>query len=426
MTAAATGVPDDGRFAFLLLGYGGGGHDGAYLTDSMMVVIVDPSKKSLALLSVPRDSWVPISFDGKTSTYNKINTAYAFGSDSSLYKNRLDRYKGDNGAGNVAVDTVSRILGIPIKYYLALDFQGFRQMIDAVGGIDVNVPDSFSTSYPMNDDPSINPGWTVIHFTKGIEHMGGERAIEFARARDAIDNASEVGDFARSRRQRIIMQAFKARLLAPGGIIHLPQLLGIATKHVDTNYGIPDIGQLSQLIATFGNATIYESALSTSNYLEVGTGPEGTYILTPTTSDHSWAQIQAFTRRLWEDPATAVTAPHAVIRVANHSGSAATATLVATKLTQLGYLVGDPLAGPTQASSAIVDRTGGQANALIQQLSQDLGRASLPVTSSAPNSTPEIELDLGTDATSLNLTTNSNQSAPTSNAGVVQFGAWSP
>src|SRR5258708_32690432 len=175
----------------------------------MMGGIVDPSRTSLTMLSLPRDSWVPMSFDGKSTIYNKVNTAYAFATDTRLYPNRLDRYKGDQGAGTFASDTVSQLLGIPMRYYLALDFQGFRQMIDAVGGIDVEIPASFSAHYPINDDPSINPGWTVVRFAKGMEHMNGERAIEFARAREAIDNAVEGSDFVRSRRQRIIMQAFQ-------------------------------------------------------------------------------------------------------------------------------------------------------------------------------------------------------------------------
>src|SRR5262249_29467236 len=87
----------DQRYAFLLLGYGGGGHDGTYLTDSMMVLIVDPARKTLTMLSLPRDAWVPMSFDGKTQIYNKVNTAYAFAMNSSFYPNRLDRYKGNQG-----------------------------------------------------------------------------------------------------------------------------------------------------------------------------------------------------------------------------------------------------------------------------------------------------------------------------------------
>src|SRR5207302_9305510 len=140
-----------------------------------------------------------------------------------------------------------RLLGIPIRYSLGLDFQGFREMIDAVGGIDVDVPSSFAARYPANDDPTVDASWTTVRFAAGPQHLRGERAIEYARARETIDNLDEGTDFARSRRQRLIIQAFKARLFEPGGFIHLPQLLAIAARHVATNHGVPDLPSLSQL-----------------------------------------------------------------------------------------------------------------------------------------------------------------------------------
>ena len=78
--------------------------------------------------------------------------------DASMYSNRLSRYQGQTGAGVFAADTVSRVLGVPIKYYLALDFAGFRQAIDAVGGIGLDVPRAFVARYPANDDPTIGAG----------------------------------------------------------------------------------------------------------------------------------------------------------------------------------------------------------------------------------------------------------------------------
>ena len=117
----------DPRFAVLLLGYGGGSHGGAYLTDSMMVVIVDPERKTLTLLSLPRDTWAPLEFDGETPIYSKINTAYAFAQVADPASDRLPRYLGSNGPGRFAADTISRVLGVPIAYYVALDFQGFGQ-----------------------------------------------------------------------------------------------------------------------------------------------------------------------------------------------------------------------------------------------------------------------------------------------------------
>src|SRR5262249_22482781 len=142
-----------------------------------------------------------------------------------------------------------------------------------------------------NDDASIDPSWMTVHFAKGPQHLNGERAIEFARAREVVDNVDEASDFARSRRQRLIMEAFKTRLFQPGGLVHLPQLLPIAASHVDTNYAVPDVAKLSALALNWQDVKIYQAALTTQNYLEEATGPEGAYVLVPSAPDHSWAQI---------------------------------------------------------------------------------------------------------------------------------------
>ena len=430
-TANQTPVPvptaavGDSQFAVLLLGYGGGGHDGAYLTDSMMVVIVDPRQKTLTLLSIPRDSWVPLLFNGKTAVYNKVNTAYAFAKDPTLYTDRLDRYSGNQGAGNFAMDTTSRLLGIPITYYLGLDFQGFRDMINAAGGVDVNVPDGFAARYPINDDPSINAGWMTVRFQPGMQHMNGERAIEYARARETIDNSNEGSDFARSRRQRLIMEAFKSRLFQPGGLIHLPQLLSIASQHVDTNYSVPDVAQLSQLILGWKDVKIYQTALTTGNYLEDSTGPEGAYITVPNDPDHSWTQIRAFARQLWKDPAAGVAMASTTIVVENDTGVSGVAGRVSEALINMGYEVADPISGPVRDHSQLVDHSGGHSSALIRQLEKDVGVGDLTVTDSpSADGTSELVLQLGVDQANLTVSVPRDQAAPVSDVGVVKFGVW--
>ena len=387
----------DPRFAFLLMGYGGAGHDGAYLTDSMIVAIVDPNQKTISLLSIPRDIWAPLVFSEKTTVYNKINTAYAFAEDSSLYPDRLSRYKGKQGPGTFAMDTVSRLLGIPISYYLSLDFAGFRQMIDTVGGIDVNVPDSFSARYPANDDPSIDPSWKIVKFTKGPQHMDGERAIEYARAREAIDNPAEGTDFARSQRQRLIMEAFKAKLFQPSGLVHLPQLLAVGSSHVDTNYSLPSVVQLGQLLLGWKGVQIYQTALTNQNYLADSTGPEGTYTLVPDSADHSWAQIQAFAQRLWKDPELGVAMANTEVVVENDAGVAGLAGQVSTQLDKLGYRVGTPTTGTVAAGSRLVDQAGGAGTALARGLEADL-HLNLGQPQTAENSDPaRITLKIGSN-----------------------------
>ncbi len=419
-----TAAGGDTPFAVLLMGYGGGGHDGAYLTDSMMVVIVDPAHTTLSLLSLPRDSWVPMTFDGKTNVYNKVNTAYAFALDSSQFPDRLPRYQGDRGAGTFASETVSRLLGIPIQNYLGLDFQGFRAMIDVVGGVDVDVPASFAARYPANDDPSVDASWMTVRFSQGHEHMNGERAIQFARARETIDNLDEGTDFARSRRQRLIMQAFKNRIFEPSGLIHLPQLLGIASQHVDTNYAIPDATKLGQLVLGWKGVTIYQTALTTANYLEDATGPDGAYVTVPSSPDHSWAQIRAFSRQLWKQPAVGVGMATTTILVENDSGVAGLAGRVSAELIGLGYQVADPVTGTYRAHTQLLDRTGGQVKPLVVQLSKDLGLDALTVADPPADGSNELVLQLGADAANLTVAVPMDDQAPSSTVGVVKFGVW--
>ena len=417
----------DPRFAFLLLGYGGGGHEGGYLTDSIVVAIADPSQKTLTLLSIPRDCWVPLLFDGSSAVYNKVNTAYAFARDSSLYRNRLSRYTGDQGAGNFASDTVTRLLGIPISNYLSLDFAGFREMIDAVGGIDVYVPNSFSAQYPVADSPAIDPRWKIVRFTQGVEHMDGERAIQYARARQVIDNPSESGDFARSRRQRIIMEAFKTRLLDPGGLIHVPQLIAIAAQHVDTNYAIPDVGQFSQFALDWKDVKTYQTALTIGNYLAEGTGPGGAYVLVPNTEGASWAQIRAFARRLWQNPAAGVAMANTRITVVNCTGEPGAATQLSGVLAKLGYRVGSPVTGETRAKSRLLDGTQGEARPLAEQLTRDLGLQVLEVAEGPGLRSDEVVLELGTNDVGLaTLEAPIDNAAPSSAPGVQVFGSWVP
>lgn len=422
-----TVASSDKRWAFVLLGYGGGNHDGANLTDSIMVAIVDPAKKTMTLLSIPRDSWVPMLFDGKNAVYGKVNEAYAQTKDDYLHPERLPRYKGGNGAGNFVKDTLSSLIGIPIDNYMALDFVGFREMIDAVGGIDVEVPDSFSAAYPANDDPSVDASWITVTFTKGKEHMNGERAMQFARAREAIDNLSEGTDFARSRRQRIILEAFKSQLLQPGGLIHLPQILAIASQHLDTDYAIQDVGQIGQLIMSWKDMTIYQTALSNSNYLNDDTGPGGAYVLVPGTPDSSWSQIRAFVRRLWQDPATGVAMAGTRISVVNCTAQPGVAEKVTGTLRQLGYIVGPPTTGTPKAESQLIDQSNGNASLVIDQLETDLG-ATFPQASEASGSqTGGLVLEIGwNDVRLADLTVPVDQSAPSSAYGIQGSGAWSP
>lgn len=400
---AALGIPSrqaqDSRFAILLMGYGGAGHEGAYLTDSMMVAVVDPVQRSVALLSVPRDLWVPLAFSERTKVNSKLNTAYAYAMDSGSYPDRLAEYRGKQGAATFAMDTVSRVLGIPMSYYLTIDFAGFRQMIDSVGGIDIDVPEAFSANYPANDDPSIDPSWTVVKFDKGMEHMDGERAIRYARAREVIDNPAEGTDFARSQRQRLIIEALRGRLTQPSSLIHLPQFLAAVSGNTETNYGgLPSLG-MALASLEWWQVKVYQAGLTNQNYLADATGPEGTYILVPDSQGHSWAQVQALVRRLWSDPEAGAAMAGTQTVVENCSGVTGLAARVSQRLADLGYQVGTPSTGAVRGRSTIVSGDDRLGHVLARAMGSDLG-ISLD-EERTQSERPIVTLRIGTDGANL-------------------------
>src|SRR6266849_8259733 len=189
------------RVNILVMGYGGGSHQGANLTDSLIVMSLMPQRHHTTLISVPRDLW--IQYPPTSGNYYKINAVYPIAS-----KNNANPVAG----GDAAAQKVSLVTGLNIKYWMTINFTGFRDFINAIGGVDVDVPDAFTSNYPKNDDPSIDASWTKVHFAKGLQHMNGATAIEYARARYVIDNPAEGTDFARSARQQLIMKAALSRL----------------------------------------------------------------------------------------------------------------------------------------------------------------------------------------------------------------------
>src|SRR5947209_7879547 len=133
------------RVNLLVMGYGGSGHSGAYLTDSMVVMSLLPSNAHTTLVSVPRDLWVQVP-EG-SGNYGKINSVY-----ENASKNNADPVAG----GDAAAKKVSLVTGLSVPYWLTINFAGFKDFINAIGGIDVYVPDSFNACYPKNDDASVD------------------------------------------------------------------------------------------------------------------------------------------------------------------------------------------------------------------------------------------------------------------------------
>jgi len=266
------------RVNILVMGYGGSGHDGAYLTDSMVVMSLMPQSHHTTLISVPRDLW--IQNPPNSGNYSKINAVYPVASN-----NNVDPVAG----GDAAAQKVSLVTGLNIKYWMTINFAGFRDFINAIGGVDVNVPDSFKANYPANDDPSINASWKTVQFTKGLHHMDGETAIEYARARYVIDNPAEGTDFARSARQQLIMKAALTKLKDWHTWPSFFSALDALKHTIYTNLSLADLTQFA-LKMDLNNA--HRVGLSFSNVLMDAKSNDGQDILLPQNDD--WNAIKTY------------------------------------------------------------------------------------------------------------------------------------
>lgn len=268
------------RVNILMLGYGGSGHDGAYLTDSLVVMSLLPQSHHTTLISVPRDLW--IQYPPNSGNYNKINAVYPIASN-----NNADPVAG----GSAIAQKVSLVTGLDIKYWMTINFTGFRDFINAIGGVDVDVPDSFTANYPKNDDPSINAGWKVIHFSKGLQHMNGETAIEYARARYVTVNLAEGTDFARSARQQIIMKAALTKLKDWHTWPNLFSAMDALKHTIYTNLSLADLGMFA-LKMDLNNA--HRVGLSYSNVL-TGANIDGQSVVLP--QNGNWQLIKDYIKQ---------------------------------------------------------------------------------------------------------------------------------
>jgi|WetSurMetagenome_2_1015567.scaffolds.fasta_scaffold01419_10 polyisoprenyl-teichoic acid--peptidoglycan teichoic acid transferase len=269
---------ETGRVNILLLGMGGKGHDGAYLTDTIMLASLDVKNKKVSLLSIPRDLSIPV--EGQ-SDWTKINNINAFAEAKEA------------GSGGVAISqAVSDILDIPVDYYVRADFDGFKNIIDKIGGVDVNVADILDDySYPIDgqeDNPDYYARFEHLHIDKGLQHMDGSLALKFARSRHGA--GAEGSDFARARRQQLILEATKQKLMTAGILLNpvkLSEIIGELNNHVDTNLQIWEMIKMWSMFKGISRDDIINKVIDNSadGLLYQTINDKGAYVLLPKNGD---------------------------------------------------------------------------------------------------------------------------------------------
>lgn len=313
----------DSRVNILLLGVGGPGHDGADLTDTIMIASLDPANKKISLLSVPRDLWVKIAGNG----YSKINAAYTYGKQQSKSKKTNDQIV--DGL-NLLDKTVQPILGISIHYHVLVDFSAFQQAVDAVGGIDVNVPEQLY-------DPTIawENHYNSVIAQKGIQHMDGHKALLYAKSRETSS------DFARAERQRLILVALKNKVFSAGTFanpVRISSLFDSLGNNVYTDFDTSTIRCLYSEISKVPSTSIksLDMVKPPNNLLTTG-NINGLSVVEPRAGLFDYDDIHDFVHSSLRDGFIA--RENAKVAVYNATNTAGLATSTANTLKSYGYNV---------------------------------------------------------------------------------------
>jgi anionic cell wall polymer biosynthesis LytR-Cps2A-Psr (LCP) family protein len=281
-------VSEKGVYNTVLLGYGGAGHSGGLLTDSIIVVHVNTNKKTAALISIPRDLWV--------TGGRKINAEAS-----------INGFQNEGGV-------IKSVTGLPVDYFAAIDFQGFPKLIDKLGGISVTVPKTFDDPfYPIAglenetcgksaeeiatlkskySDYQLETQFTCryehLHFDQGPANLDGVTALKFVRSRHGDS------DFGRSARQFAVLKGVLAKLISLNALSSTNKIIDGLVEMVKTNLSMSAVKDLIQIVGDTDVYKITDIHLTTENLLNEGKSSEGAYILVPKAGMFNFTEIKNF------------------------------------------------------------------------------------------------------------------------------------
>lgn len=342
---APTLAPEKSTFNILFMGYGGANHDGAYLTDTLMLIHVDTIKNKVLLISLPRDIWVKLPTKSGSTFHSKINTLY----EMELFPKEFPDVEIKNSTDSktsLITNAVSAITGLPIDYFVGVDFAGFTKAIDKLGGIDVNVQKSFTDyEYPiegheddlcgkeeqfkqiepylhenadstpeakeklLKEKPELDEllknatespqlafpcRYETLTFSAGTQHMSGIRALKFARSRHSPQDG---GDFARAKRQQLVIEALKDKALK---ISSIPKLLLLSDElQNDIKTDVPK-ELIKKFLGEVKDAAFYNISnlvLSDNDYLDYSRSSDGQSILVPKGGADNWKEVRTWIKQ---------------------------------------------------------------------------------------------------------------------------------
>ncbi len=317
-------------YTVLLAGYGGGTHEGTYLTDTLMVIRIDTKNKKALLISIPRDIWVKIPTKTNEDFHEKINAAYQIAMYTKRYPAIDNKYSGKEHAGQLVKEVVASVTGLPIDSYITIDFQGFVKAVDLLGGVDVGVEKTFDDyEYPVDgkeadlcgkteaDLPTLLLTVTVspreafpcryehLHFDAGKTHMDGTTALKYVRSRHSAQDGT---DFGRAARQQRFLQAAREKIVSIGFLPKVIPLMDGLSDYIRMDLTLDDI---RTLLAEAGKGSEYKISSfipSDADYLTPSRSSYGGYILIPKEGTDKWDNVQKAIKNIIDGVAPTKTA----------------------------------------------------------------------------------------------------------------------
>jgi len=387
--------PDPGSIAYklqhgqqvnvLLLGMGGYENDAPFLTDSIMAVTIDPNSHRVMMASIPRDLVARMNLQTNPNSIwtNKINAAYEVPY-TSIICCVAPQYQGRDGGGHAAEHEVGKITGLTFDRYIAIDFKAFRDMVNALGGVDV----CLTTNLDDYTYPNYGHGYIALHYKAGCQHLSGEQALQVARSRHAIE-PQQSSDFGRSRRQQDIMQAIKKKATTVNGWAKAPQLLDALQKNIHTDMSLADMKAIYDWGKNLPDSAIIRLALTApsgavaGNFLYSGNCGMGPYASQLCPEDPSYRMIHQYIASAFIDQS--LLAERAPVQFANGSYTYSDlADRVTTMLDPLGLQLANPILHGNSARTLILDYSGGQFPKTTAWLANYFGGQVIAATPASP------------------------------------------
>jgi LCP family protein required for cell wall assembly len=361
----------------LLLGSDARSPEGGFRTDVLILLSLHPQRRTAVMISIPRDLYVYL----PGYSMQRINTAFQIGENVG--------YPG--GGPGLLADTVRYNLGLPVHHFIRVEMDGFRRIIDALGGVDVSVACSYRDWRLKDPDlnPNVEANWELFTVPRGVVHMDGDYALWYARAR------RHSSDFDRSRRQHEVLRAAYRQSLRLNLLPRIPTLYDELRSSFSSDLTLPDLLELAPLATRFDLSSVQSRFIGRDQVISWRVPRTGAQVLVPRPEAiqsllQSALEAQAVDPLIPEQPPT--------VEVVNASGQPDWPALAAERLNYAGYAAYMSSRSEALGTNTLLVDYGlaqaGEADRLLRALGLGTPRwVSLP----DPSSPFQFQLVLGTD-----------------------------